>query len=136
MNTTTPTLNIDKSNWKKYRFGDVTIQTKEVVDIENTTLDRYIAGEHMDSEDLHIRRWGIVLLSVGRPEYQKQYRTIAQQYGLVYIYQEKTLPSKNTEAACQKLKDTLAPYNRIIIAYNIDRKASPSIGSNSNARFA
>lgn len=59
----------------------------------------------------------IVLLSVGRPEYQKQYRTIAQQYGLVYIYQEKTLPSKNTEAACQKLKDTLAPYNRIIVAY-------------------
>ena len=56
----TPTLNIDKSNWKKYRFGDVAIQTKEVVDIENTTLDRYIAGEHIDSEDLHIRRWGIV----------------------------------------------------------------------------
>ena len=56
----TATLDIDKYNWKKYRFGDVAIQTKEVVDIENTTLDRYIAGEHMDSEDLHIRRWGIV----------------------------------------------------------------------------
>lgn len=59
----------------------------------------------------------IVFLSIGRPEYQKQYREIASKYGLVYIYQEKTLPSKNTEAACQKLKDSLAPYNCIILAY-------------------
>lgn len=59
----------------------------------------------------------IVFLCVGRPEYQKQYREIAAKYGLVYIYQEKTLPGKGTEKACQSLIDTLAPYNRVILAY-------------------
>lgn len=53
-------LNIDKTHWKKYRFGDVAIQTKDVVDIENTNLTRYVAGEHMGSEDIHIRKWGTV----------------------------------------------------------------------------
>jgi type I restriction enzyme S subunit len=51
---------IDKTSWKKYRFGDVAIQTKEVVDVDNTDLKRYVAGEHMDSEDIHIRKWGTV----------------------------------------------------------------------------
>ena len=53
-------LHIDKTHWKKYRFGDVAIQTKEVVDIENTSLTRYVAGEHMFSEDIHLRKWGTV----------------------------------------------------------------------------
>ena len=53
-------LHIDKTGWKKCKFGDVAIQTKEVVDIENTEHTRYIAGEHMNSEDIHLRKWGIV----------------------------------------------------------------------------
>ena len=53
-------LHIDKTHWKKYRFGDVAIQTKEVVDIENTSLTRYVAGEHMFSEDIHLRKWGTI----------------------------------------------------------------------------
>ena len=53
-------LHIDKTHWKKHRFGDVAIQTKEVVDIENTNLTRYVAGEHMFSEDIHLRKWGTV----------------------------------------------------------------------------
>lgn len=53
-------ITLDKTGWKKYRFGDVAIQTKEVVDMDNTQLTRYVAGEHMDSEDIHIRRWGTV----------------------------------------------------------------------------
>ena len=53
-------IKIDKTGWKKCKFGDVAIQTKEVVDIENTELTRYIAGEHMNSEDIHLRKWGIV----------------------------------------------------------------------------
>lgn len=51
---------IDKTGWKKCKFGDVAIQTKGVVDIDNTDLTRYIAGEHMNSEDIHLRKWGNV----------------------------------------------------------------------------
>lgn len=51
---------IDKTGWKKCKFGDVAIQTKGIVDIDNTDLTRYIAGEHMNSEDIHLRKWGNV----------------------------------------------------------------------------
>ena len=51
-------LQLDRSDWKLTKFGDVTIQQKKKVDRENTLLTRYIKGEHMRSEDLHIREWG------------------------------------------------------------------------------
>jgi type I restriction enzyme, S subunit len=51
-------LQIDKSNWLLTSFGDVAIQQKKNVDRENTDLNKYVKGEHMGSEDLHIRSWG------------------------------------------------------------------------------
>jgi len=51
-------LQIDRSGWKLVKFGDVAIQQKESVDRENTTITRYVKGEHMYSEDLHLREWG------------------------------------------------------------------------------
>jgi len=51
-------LQLDKSKWKLTKFGDVAIQQKQSVDRENTDLTRYVKGEHMGSEDLHLRKWG------------------------------------------------------------------------------
>ena len=51
-------LNIDKSKWQLISFGDVAIQKKGRVDRECTTLTRYVKGEHMGSEDIHLREWG------------------------------------------------------------------------------
>ncbi len=51
-------LNLDRSDWKLVKFGDVAIQQKQTVDRENTDLTRYVKGEHMYSEDLHLRVWG------------------------------------------------------------------------------
>ncbi|MGC9458875.1 restriction endonuclease subunit S [Vibrio genomosp. F10] len=51
-------LNIDRSDWQLVRFGDVAIQQKQTVDRENTELTRYVKGEHMYSEDIHLREWG------------------------------------------------------------------------------
>jgi restriction endonuclease S subunit len=53
-------MNLDKSKWKKVRFGDVVFEKKITVDAKNCDLERYIAGEHMASEDLHLRNWGII----------------------------------------------------------------------------
>ena len=53
-------LNLDRSQWKLVSFGDVAIKQNESVDRETTKLKRYIAGEHMRSEDLHLREWGDV----------------------------------------------------------------------------
>ena len=51
-------LQIDKSKWVLTKFGDVAIQQKQNADRENTDLTRYVKGEHMGSEDLHLRSWG------------------------------------------------------------------------------
>ena len=51
-------LQIDRSNWELVTFGEVAIQQKESVDRENTGLTRYVKGEHMYSDDLHLRKWG------------------------------------------------------------------------------
>ena len=42
------------------RFGDVVRQVKKKVDPLAAGLERYVAGEHMDTDDLRIRRWGNV----------------------------------------------------------------------------
>ena len=52
---TPPTL---KPGWKTVKFGDVVRQVKDKVDPKESGLKRYIAGEHMDTDDLHLRRWG------------------------------------------------------------------------------
>jgi len=44
--------------WTKVTFGDVVRQVKDRVDPEASGLERYVAGEHMDTDDLRIRRWG------------------------------------------------------------------------------
>jgi restriction endonuclease S subunit len=47
-----------KAGWTTVAFGDVVRQVKDKVDPEASGLERYVAGEHMDTDDLRIRRWG------------------------------------------------------------------------------
>lgn len=51
-------LRLDKSQWSLTKFGDVATQQKKSVDRDNTDLTLYVKGEHMGSEDLHLREWG------------------------------------------------------------------------------
>ena len=50
--------NLDKSNWKTYRFDEIAQNISERVDPNNTDLKVYIGLEHIDSESLHIKRHG------------------------------------------------------------------------------
>ena len=50
--------NLDKSDWKTYRFDEIAQNISERVDPNNTDLEVYIGLEHIDSESLHIRRHG------------------------------------------------------------------------------
>ena len=49
---------IDKSNWKLFRFDEICSSISEKVDPQNTDLDIYIGLEHLDKESLHINRYG------------------------------------------------------------------------------
>ncbi len=49
-----------KNGWTRVAFGDVVKQVRDRVDPESSDIERYVAGEHMDTDDLKIRRWGII----------------------------------------------------------------------------
>lgn len=50
--------NLDKSDWKTYRFDEIAQNISERVDPNETDLEVYIGLEHLDSESLHITRHG------------------------------------------------------------------------------
>jgi type I restriction enzyme, S subunit len=50
--------NLDKSNWKTYRFDEIAKNISERIDPNNTELEVYIGLGHIDSESLHIKRHG------------------------------------------------------------------------------
>lgn len=47
-----------RDGWVRVQFGDVVRLVRDRVDPETSGLTRYVAGEHMDTDDLRIRRWG------------------------------------------------------------------------------
>lgn len=49
---------IDKSKWKSYRFEQIADKISENVDPGQTDLTTYVGLEHLDAEDIHIRRKG------------------------------------------------------------------------------
>src|SRR2546425_5722399 len=49
-----------KAGWTRVAFGDVVRQVRDRVDPEESGLERYVAGEHMDTDNLRIRRWGLI----------------------------------------------------------------------------
>jgi len=49
-----------KKGWPRAVYGDVVRKVSDRVDVETSALDRYVAGEHMDTDDLRIRRWGTI----------------------------------------------------------------------------
>ncbi len=50
--------NLDKSDWKIYRFDEIAKNISERVDPNNTDLEIYVGLEHIDSESIHIKRTG------------------------------------------------------------------------------
>lgn len=50
--------NIDKSDWKSYRFDEIAFSISERVEPTKTDLEIYVGLEHLDSESIHIKRFG------------------------------------------------------------------------------
>jgi len=86
---TVPSLLRDRPRWKRVRFGDIVKMTKETVDPASGELDRYIAGEHMESEDVHLRRWGTVGDGYLGPAFIRRFRKGQVLYGSRRTYLKK-----------------------------------------------
>ncbi|MBW6480726.1 MAG: restriction endonuclease subunit S, partial [Bacteroidales bacterium] len=50
--------NLDKSQWESHRFEQIAKSISERVEPTQTDLDIYVGLEHLDAEDIHIRRFG------------------------------------------------------------------------------
>ena len=83
------TLDLDKSAWRRVSLGDVATASKEKVDPTDGSVDRYVAGEHMDSDDLKIHRWGeIGNVDLG-PAFHRRFRPGQVLYGSRRTYLRK-----------------------------------------------
>ena len=48
---------INKSTWKRVRLGDVAVRDARKIEPDGTTVHRWVAADHMDEGDIHVRRW-------------------------------------------------------------------------------
>lgn len=79
----------DRSNWQRVRFGDVVRQLKEEVDPQAGEVERYVAGEHMETENVHIRQWGMVGDGYLGPAFIRRFRKGQVLYGSRRTYLKK-----------------------------------------------
>lgn len=50
----------NRAGWTRVTFGEVVRKVNDKVDPWESGLERYVAGDHMDTDDLRIRRWGLI----------------------------------------------------------------------------
>lgn len=49
-----------QTGWRRVKFGDVVRFVKEDADPDSGEFERYVAGEHIETDNLHIRSWGTI----------------------------------------------------------------------------
>ena len=78
-----------RPGWTTVAFGDVVRKTNDKVDADTSGLERYIGGEHMDSNDLKIRRWGTIGDGYLGPAFHMRFRPGQVLYGSRRTYLRK-----------------------------------------------
>jgi restriction endonuclease S subunit len=79
----------DHEKWTRARFGDVVSFVKESIDPNSGELDRYVAGDHMETDNVHIRRWGTVGEGYLGPAFIRRFRKGQVLYGSRRTYLKK-----------------------------------------------
>ncbi|MDI5979271.1 restriction endonuclease subunit S [Amycolatopsis magusensis] len=82
-------FDLDKTVWERVTIGDVAVASKEKVDPASGEVDRYVAGEHMDTDDLKINRWGEVGDGYLGPAFHRRFRRGQILYGSRRTYLRK-----------------------------------------------
>ena len=70
-------------------FGDVVRQVRDRVDPGESGLERFVAGEHMNSDDLRIRRWGMIGNGYLGPAFHMRFKPGQVLYGSRRTYLRK-----------------------------------------------
>lgn len=104
-----------RPGWRRVKFGDVVRQVKDKVDPESAGIERYVAGEHMDTDDLRIRRWGEVGDGYLGPAFTMRFQPGQVLYGSRRTYLRKVALADfegicaNTTFVVQSAADDLLP---------------------------
>lgn len=99
-----------KPGWRRVKFGDVVRQVKVKVDPESSGLERYVAGDHMDTDDLRIRRWGEIGGGYLGPAFHMLFRSGQVLYGSRRTYLRKVAVA-DFEGICANTTFVLEPTN-------------------------
>lgn len=99
-----------KPGWRKVKFGEVVRQVKEKADPETSGLERYVAGDHMDTDDLRIRRWGEIGSGYLGPAFHMRFRPGQVLYGSRRTYLRKVAIA-NFDGICANTTFVLEPKN-------------------------
>lgn len=99
-----------KPGWHLVKFGDVVRQCKERADPETSGLERYVAGDHMDTDDLRIRRWGEIGTGYLGPAFHMRFRPGQVLYGSRRTYLRKVAVA-DFDGICANTTFVLEPKN-------------------------
>lgn len=75
--------------WPRVKLGDVVRQVKDKVDPQTSGLHRFVAGEHMDTDELRITRWGEINGDYLGPAFHMRFRPGHVLYGSRRTYLRK-----------------------------------------------
>lgn len=99
-----------KPGWRLVKYGDVVRQCKEKADPEASGLERYVAGDHMDTDDLRIRRWGEIGSGYLGPAFHMRFRPGQVLYGSRRTYLRKVAVA-DFDGICANTTFVLEPKN-------------------------
>lgn len=99
-----------KASWRRVTFGDVVRQCKEKADPETSGLERYVAGDHMDTDDLRLRRWGDIGSGYLGPAFHMRFKPGQILYGSRRTYLRKVAIA-DFNGICANTTFVLEPKN-------------------------
>jgi type I restriction enzyme S subunit len=73
----------------RVKFGDVVRQVKETADPDTSGLERYVAGEHMGTDELQITSWGSIGDGYLGPAFHRRFHSRQVLYGSRRTYLRK-----------------------------------------------
>ena len=99
-----------KPGWQRVKFGEVVRQVKDKVNPTTSGLERFVAGEHMDTDELRIRRWGDVGDGYLGPAFHMRFKPGQVIYGSRRTYLRKVAVA-DFEGICANTTFILEPVN-------------------------
>ncbi|MEO6924769.1 MAG: restriction endonuclease subunit S [Bryocella sp.] len=99
-----------KPGWRWVKFGDVVRQCKEKADPKTSGLERYIAGDHMDTDNLRLRRWGEIGSGYLGPAFHMRFKPGQVLYGSRRTYLRKVAVA-DFDGICANTTFVLEPTN-------------------------